>query len=218
LGPVQAAHRATIDGSRAFRAVQASIDADSRSTSGAECTLRCVSGPRLCSTCAGRCRSPQDGSEPPIASCSDHRGEQAALALGHRRDRLRVGYSDARQELAAAGRSPLTLAGQQLDDRHVRRLPWRVEDDLADAHRPRSTSRLSSARATRTALARRRARICCAGARSIVAASCIPLMISDAPEVSGEPASGHGRADRRRVDCARANQLRSIEDVRGPCL
>src|ERR1041384_1116959 len=66
---------------------------------------------------------------------SDHRGQHAALAFGHRPDGLGLWHSDARQELAAPRRSPATLACEKLGDRHARRLPGALQNDLIDGDR-----------------------------------------------------------------------------------
>jgi len=63
---------------------------------------------------------------------SDHRGQRAALALGHRADRLGLGHADDRQELAAARGPPPALAEQQLGDRHAGDLPRTLEDHRCD--------------------------------------------------------------------------------------
>ena len=68
----------------------------------------------------------------------EHRRERAALALGHRPDRLLLGHRYLGEELATAGLSPAALAHQQIGDSHAVGLPRAFEDHLGHVRARRS--------------------------------------------------------------------------------
>src|ERR1700719_3574630 len=80
-------------------------------------------------------REPSGGCAPRAARFSggvELRRERAALALGHRPDRLALGDRYLGEELSAADLPPAALAHQEVADRHVLSLAGAVEDHLGD--------------------------------------------------------------------------------------
>jgi hypothetical protein len=72
----------------------------------------------------------------------EQRGDGGALTLGHRTDRLVLAHRHAVEKVLAASAAPLSLAGQNLADRHPLDLPSVAEDDLGSGQVPTRNSAL----------------------------------------------------------------------------
>ncbi len=122
---------------------------------------------------------------------AEHLGQRAALALGHRADRLLLGHRDLREELAAAGLSPAALAHQQVGDGHALGLPRAFEDHLGDVELAGGDAPLELGAGEAHLVGAFAARACTEGrqGQSSLSRSCLHLPVAAAGSAAQHPCS-----------------------------